>query len=116
MLTLARNTGTPRVSRLGNRSIVGQEEREPRAGAGLASGLEVATQQERVLARDRETETAAGSRARPVHAVEAIEDVGEMLGRDAGTGVGDVDERSLLVSPDSDDDTVASVLECVPDE
>ena len=80
MLSVDGNTGTPRVSRFGNRSIVRQAEREPRTGAGFAPSLEIATQQQRVLARDREAQTAAGSRARPVHSVEPIEDVGEMFG------------------------------------
>jgi hypothetical protein len=44
MVGVVRNRGTPCASRFGNSSIGGKSEGEPRAGAGLAHELDVATQ------------------------------------------------------------------------
>jgi hypothetical protein len=60
MLAAARNTGTAVVSRFCNG--VGQTQREPGTGAGLAPGLDVTPEQPRILAGDRKTETAARPR------------------------------------------------------
>src|SRR5206468_7299786 len=83
-----------------------QPEGEAAATAGVALDPDLATDQTRVLLRDRETEPRAATAAGGISLVEALEEVRQMLRCDPGAVVGHFDEALANV----DCDPAASVL------
>src|SRR5438105_15865408 len=100
----------------GGVTVLLQAKREAAALAGLAPDLDLAAEEPRVLLRDREAQAGAGTAARRVGLVEPLEQVRQVLGRDSGALVGDLDEGAGPVASDSNRDAVAAVLERVADE
>src|SRR6185295_11388219 len=69
-----------------------------------------------VFDRDREPEPASWAGARGVRLVEAVEDVRQPVGRDAGPPVAHLEECADSVAPDARSDLTASVLERIADQ
>src|SRR5439155_4545011 len=82
-------------------TVLSQTQREAGAPPGLAPDLDPAAEQARVLLGDRQAEARAASAAGGVGLVEALEQVRQVLGRDAGPLVGDLDEGARVFAADA---------------
>src|SRR5438477_9531730 len=93
-----------------------EPEREPAALPRFAPDLDRAAQETCVFEGDREAQPGAAARAGRIGLVEALEQMRQVLGRDPGARVGDLDEGAVSVPGDAYGDAVAAVIERVSDE
>ena len=71
-----------------------QGEGHQRAVSSLAGGGHLTAVRAGQVGRDREADTAAGDTCRVLAAEEPVEDVRQLVGGDAGSGVGDLQYRA----------------------